>query len=310
MSHRNDKLKQMLRWYPLEWRERYGDEFIALLEDSLHDVSPSLRLRFSTAWAGLRERGHHSGLLGDHQTPTNRLRAASLLILCSWSAFVLAGASFSKLSEHFAAAMPLNSKASAQIFFNVVSALGIASAVVVLVGAGVAAPTFVKYLRRRGWSSLLRLITPAFSFTLFTVGAAVAVMDWAHHLSTLQRNGGNGLYAVTVVGLGVAVAVSVALWTYVAVHHASRIEFSHLVLRSEAVLACLLSGMMIAMTFATALWWLAVGSNAPWFLQGARFGVAGSPISINIVLTMLLMLVSGAASILGLGRIVHVWREA
>jgi hypothetical protein len=102
----------------------------------------------------------------------------------------------------------------------------------------------------------------------------------------------------------------VALWTYVAVHHASRIEFSHLVLRSEAVLACLLSGMMIAMTFATALWWLAVGSNAPWFLQGARFGAAGSPISINIVLTMLLMLVSGAASILGLGRIVHVWREA
>ncbi len=310
MSHRNNKLKKMLRWYPFEWRERYGDEFVALLEDSLHDGSPSLRLRISTAWAGLRERGHHSGLLGDHQTPTNRLRAGSLLILCSWSAFVIAGVSFSKLSEHFAVAMPLNSKASAQIFFNVVGALGIASVAVVLVGAGVAAPTFVKYLRTCDWSSLLRRITPALSFTLFTVGAAVAVIDWAHHLSTLQRNGSNGLYAVAIVGLGVAVAVTVALWTYVAVHLASRMELSIFVLRSEAVLACLLSGMMIAMTFATALWWLAVGSNAPWFLQGSRFGVTGSPISINIVLTMLLMLVSGAVSILGLGRIAHVWREA
>jgi len=51
---------KLLRWYPRAWRERYGEEFLAMVEDSLDGRRPSLRLRASVAWAGLRERGPRS----------------------------------------------------------------------------------------------------------------------------------------------------------------------------------------------------------------------------------------------------------
>ncbi len=49
---------KLLRWYPRAWRDRYGEEFLAMVEDSLDGERPGRRLRLSVAWAGLRERGH------------------------------------------------------------------------------------------------------------------------------------------------------------------------------------------------------------------------------------------------------------
>jgi hypothetical protein len=49
---------KLLRWYPRAWRERYGDEFLAMVEDSLDGRPPTMRLHLSVAWAGLRERDH------------------------------------------------------------------------------------------------------------------------------------------------------------------------------------------------------------------------------------------------------------
>jgi hypothetical protein len=43
---------RLLRWYPRGWRERYGEEFLAMVEDSLDGGRPRWRLRLSVAWAG------------------------------------------------------------------------------------------------------------------------------------------------------------------------------------------------------------------------------------------------------------------
>ena len=53
---------KLLRWYPRAWRERYGEEFLAMVEDSLDGERPGRRFRLSVAWAGLRERGHRARL--------------------------------------------------------------------------------------------------------------------------------------------------------------------------------------------------------------------------------------------------------
>jgi hypothetical protein len=55
---------QLLRWYPRAWRERYGEEFLALVEDTLAGDRPGWRLRLAVAWSGLRERGHAARLAG------------------------------------------------------------------------------------------------------------------------------------------------------------------------------------------------------------------------------------------------------
>jgi hypothetical protein len=39
---RSDPAK-LLRWYPRTWRERYGEEFLAMVEDSLDGRRPGWR---------------------------------------------------------------------------------------------------------------------------------------------------------------------------------------------------------------------------------------------------------------------------
>ena len=50
-------LAKLLRWYPRAWRERYGEEFLAMVEDGLDGERVTWRLTVSVARAGLRERG-------------------------------------------------------------------------------------------------------------------------------------------------------------------------------------------------------------------------------------------------------------
>jgi hypothetical protein len=42
-------LRRLLRWYPRAWRERYGDEFLATVEDISGGGPPTARLRLSVA---------------------------------------------------------------------------------------------------------------------------------------------------------------------------------------------------------------------------------------------------------------------
>lgn len=47
---------QVLRWYPSAWRHRYGQELVALLEDTYGDQSLPPRCRLSLMHSGTRER--------------------------------------------------------------------------------------------------------------------------------------------------------------------------------------------------------------------------------------------------------------
>ena len=63
MNGAPDELERLLRWYPPAWRDRYGDELVALLEDELDGAAPDVRLRLSLAASGIRQRARWSGLV-------------------------------------------------------------------------------------------------------------------------------------------------------------------------------------------------------------------------------------------------------
>jgi hypothetical protein len=48
--------RQTLRWYPSAWRHRYGEELIALLDDTYGDSPLPLRCRVSLFRSGIIER--------------------------------------------------------------------------------------------------------------------------------------------------------------------------------------------------------------------------------------------------------------
>jgi|GEM_PF-4443000 len=60
-ERRRLRVARLERWYPRGWRERYGIELRALLEDSLADGRGGLRMSLDVARAGLRERAAEPG---------------------------------------------------------------------------------------------------------------------------------------------------------------------------------------------------------------------------------------------------------
>ncbi len=308
MSRRPSDLTGLLAWYPPAWRGRYGDEFVALMEDELNGRRPTIRWRASVAWSGLRERGHEAGLVGDQLTPSRQVRAGSLLVLCSWTAFTLAGASYAKLSEHFARSMPAGTRTLAQGAFDAVVLLAFAGAAVVALGTIVALPSFVRFVRAGGWRTMGRPVAVATLLTAFVGALAIPFVLWAHHLTSWQRSGANGAYASAFVGLAVLIGAVLAQWTAVGVTAARRIDLSRRLLRVEASLATTLAALMVAIAGSTAIWWGAIGRDAPWFLQGTATGTSGSPFTVNIVLTMALMVVAASTALYGVSRITRSWR--
>jgi hypothetical protein len=170
--------------------------------------------------------------------------------------------------------------------------------------------TYARYLKMNGWNLFRRRIVQALAFTLLTGGAVATIVVWADHLSNAQRNGGSANYSWAFIAVVLCVVIALLLWTGVATSIAIRVEFSRATVRCEAVLAWVLSGVMVAIAVAVATWWQTVGANAPWFIQGSRPGSAASPFSPNIVLTMLLMVLAGVTSIIGVSRIAQTWRAA
>jgi hypothetical protein len=297
----------MLRWYPSAWRERYGDELVALMEDQ--DQPPTLKVKLSLVQAGLRERLHESGLVGVQLPADERARTGSLLVLCAWTAFVLAGASFSKASEHFAQSLPASSGAVPRAAFDIVAALGLIGVTLVALGAVAALPAFVLFLRAGGWSTLRGYAVRASILSAVTVAGVIPLSVWAHHLNELQRNGGDGLYSGSFVAWALLVAGTLAQWTVAAVVAARRIGFTRRVLRLEAKLAVAVAGTMVVITAATALWWGAMAKDAPWFLQGAAMGTTSSPFTTQLEMTMALMLIAVLVAAYGVVRVARSWTE-
>jgi len=293
----------LLRWYPPAWRARYGDELVALMEDQSEQGPPTRRIKLSVMGAGLRERFHQSGLVGVQLSPADRARAGALLVLCAWTAFVLAGASFSKAAEHFARAVPAGSRAIPQDAFDVVAALGATGVVLMTLGALAALPAFVRFVRTGGWSSIRGHVLRATALTVVTVGAVLPLSLWAHHLNELQRNGGDGIYSGAFVTWALLVAGALSLWTAAGVAAAIRIDLPRRVLHVEAMLAIAVAGAMAVITAATALWWGSMATRAPWFLEGTAPGTSPSPFNVQLVLTMALMLVAVLVAAYGVVRV-------
>lgn len=295
--HHRD-LSRLLRWYPESWRARYGEELMALVEDELGDGRPSVRLRLSMARAGLREHGHAVGLLGDGGAPGDRVRGGVIAVFCGWMLFVLAGVSFSKQSEQFDAALAPMSRSLPTVAFDVVWAAGVAAAVLVLAGGLVALPAFRRLLRSGGWGAVRRHVARAAAITAVLMVATKGLSVWARSLSEGQRNGGNVAYEAAFVALALIFAVTLGLWTGAAVAVGKRLGLSRKAVAVEGALGVAVATAMAALTVVASVWWAAMATRAPAFLNQG-----GTSVDPRMVVTMAIMVVALAPAIFGVSRI-------
>src|SRR5207249_1769611 len=138
------RLGRLLRWYPRAWRERYGEEFLAMVEDTLDGDRPGWRLRLGVIWAGLREHGRRArraGLAAGHAVTGPQPLMAPAFVVASFP-------------------QALKASPPAARAWQAAAALGILAAIVVFAGAAVlagglvAGPALVRFLRAGGWPEI------------------------------------------------------------------------------------------------------------------------------------------------------------
>ena len=274
----------LLRWYPPAWRARYGPELVALMEDDLDGRHPTVRYRASLVVSGLRQRARSAGVAGDGATPELRVRAGALVVLASWTALVLGGAAFAKLSEHYSDATLAAGHGVSVAAYDAVVVLAVAGLGLVVAGVAVAAPAAWRFLRAGGWTAVRR---PVMVATVVSVGALVATVGlglWAHHLSVHARNGGNAAYSGAFLVWAVLVAGALISWTAAGIALARRLDLGPASLRIEAELAMAVAVVVAVTAAAIGVWWVAMARGASWFLAGTPPGSHPSAVTVPLVI--------------------------
>ncbi|MGO8874678.1 MAG: hypothetical protein ACLQNG_02800 [Acidimicrobiales bacterium] len=82
---------RLLRWYPKDWRSRYGDEFAELLVAEMADRPRSWRRSADVAWSGLLARLTSAGLTDHAIEPGDQVRASLASLWCALGVFLIFG---------------------------------------------------------------------------------------------------------------------------------------------------------------------------------------------------------------------------
>jgi hypothetical protein len=295
--------KRLLRLYPAGWRARYGDELEALILETNGGRVP-WRVRADVALAAADERLRGAGLAGDG-TPPERMRGGTLVVLCAWALFVVAGVGVQKFSEHWQAVTPSADQALPAHAFDALAVAAAIGSVLVMAGVAATLPSLLRFLRAGSWRHV-RPLHVALGLTVAAVPLSIAVIAWAHQLNGAQRNGHDAAYATVWVLWSLVLIGCLAAWTVAGVTIARRLELSTTVLRFQAVLGAAVALSMVAMTAATAVWWAALAQSAPWALAGVPTrSTAASPLAPTLLVIAILMLVATTLATTGAVRAVR-----
>lgn len=300
--------QSMLRWYPARWRARYGDEFIAMIEDDLGGRPPTTRYRLSIARSGLNEQLRDTGLVGNSVSLPERARGGALTVLCAFALFIIPGVAFAKISEHWDQSIHRGPRHLPAVSFNLLASLAGACGLAVVLSALALLPIFVQFLRAGGWPTIRRRVGWALIATSATAAVGGGLAVWASRLTSHQRNAGFGWYQFVFVIAAILFAVTVATWATAAVAATRRLNIGSGQLKVVGILAVAVAVCMPVMTVAAAVWWGSMATTAPWFLAGTPVGSTSSPLSTNLLVVLVVMTIASGAGVLGLLRVIRSWR--
>jgi hypothetical protein len=248
------KPNRMLRWYPRAWRERYGDELLALLQDTVDEGRPTWRLRLSVAWGGLRERGHQwrVAAVAAVKRPDWSFR---------WSLALIAGLVVAVLPFDLTESSPPARAGRAAVALDAVLATVALTGVVMLAGAIAALPALVRFLRAGGWAKVRRRVGWAMGATVLAVAAltGLTIVCRSHTIAQLD---GSWIWLADLVATGLAVAVAIGLWATAAAAAARHLTLTPRARATQLLFGAMTPPAVMAMIVTTSIWWWAVHSSA------------------------------------------------
>jgi len=175
---RNVEHSDGLKWYPRAWRGRYGDDFVMYLHDRYGDGPVPLAARLSVIRSGTAERLRSGGIIGRSVDPDTRIRGASLLVLCAWGFFVIAGSVFAKYTEHWPLATPQGDHWLPAAAMGAVQWAAGAGSFIVVVAGVLTLPALFGLIRSDGWKTMWALVRPMVLSLTVAGMASIGIVVW------------------------------------------------------------------------------------------------------------------------------------
>ena len=277
-----------LALYPVAFRRRYGDEMLALVDDS--PVSP--RTTFDLLRGAFVAHARPPAGLAASLNSEDRLRATSSGVLACWLAFAAAGFGFYKTTEDHAFASAGDAHLALGDAHLAIQVLAVLASLAVLAGA---LPLILAAVRQSRRTRVVRRATGfaigAVAVFVVSTAALVAFADSAKSLS--DSAAGLAFSAWILLGL---ISGGVCVFAARSGLFATRVRRRRLV----AALACgtLVTAAMALMALATALYVgaLAIDASSLAGQGNGPFGVPSVGLSIGIQLVVMLV-AAGLASV-------------
>jgi hypothetical protein len=230
------------------------------------------------------------------------VRSGSLLVLCGWALFVIAGSAFAKMTEHWVGSTPQGDRALPTNAYDAVRVAASVGLVIVIVAAAIALPAVSRFILDGGWAKVRRPVGRALIISTTTALLTIGMIVWVHHVGPAQHNGGWGTHLVGSFWALLVIA-SIGSCTLAVAAVARRLRFSEPLLRLEGLLAVLLTLAMITIMAGALVWSVSIANHAPLLLSGSGSGLFGVPGPPAEIITGLLMLAGLILGVGGAGRV-------
>jgi hypothetical protein len=308
----------LTRLYPLSWRNRYGTEFEALLEECLHspmDVLDVILGAFDAHLQLLNGENINWRLLN----MLNKLRTTILMVFASYIAFIIAGMSLEGVLDD-SPLVPLMQTDPAPAFaMSVIRVASVLALLAVIIGGMPLAVTVIRHALASDRANLKLLLVPVVSFAVlvlyfgFILLISLGRIQIAGIVQAVQPNNfplGNrlllaGLMLIFVLG---AIASTWAVWKAISHTDIGQASF-HPIGRTVNINlykfayfpAVITSISMAVMAIATIIWSKMVFSALPQVFLG-NFGLWQTSTQPWIYGIIAVMLISSLTAFLGVVR--------
>jgi hypothetical protein len=277
--------KGTLAFYPIAFRRRYGNEILALVEDS----PPSSRTAFDLLRGALVAHARPPAGLAASLSTEDRLRATTSGVLACWIAFVAGGFGFYKTTEDQSFAQAGDTHHALGGAHLAIQALAAFAAIAVVSGA---LPLVFAAVRQSRGAGAVRKSTGLAAGAVATFAISTAALVVFANSAESMRGAVPGLAFTAWILIGL---VSGAVCAFAASSglFATRVRRRGLV----AALSCgtLVTGAMALMAIATAIYGVALTVDAA-SLAGQGNGPSGVA-SVDVSIGIQLVVMIGAASL-------------
>jgi hypothetical protein len=287
---------RIVRLYPRAWRERYEEEFVAMLEQGPVSIKDLFDVALGAVDAWLRPQVVREGRL----VMVARMRGSVLAVLWAWVGLVVGGVGFRKMTEYDEFVRAAQDSALVGVAFDTVVVGAVVALAAVTVGCAPVAFVVLRKALAEGRKDvpLLLCMPPVFGVGFVGYVLLLTKIIYPAIGRVTVHDTVNVALLLSLVGAFLLAALASAGAITAAVR---RVEVGGRALRFALYPAAVAAAAMVVVLVATAVWGLSLRAQAPALFTGDE-GILATPTYADWLAIVAVMAVSTVVAVVGVVR--------